>query len=216
MKVEIIANARLLWEYMKLNQPLRKADCLLLMGSHDLRVAAYGAHLFLEGWAPLIVCSGGLGKLTSGVWKVPEGIRFARLARKMGVPENKILVESESTNTGENILFTHRLLEQRGIDPQSFILVHKPYMERRSLATFNKLLPEKDAIVTSHSIPFADYPTRSISRRTIIHIMVGDFQRIMVYPQLGFQTEQFIPAEVMKAYHQLIQAGFTKYLTQDI
>jgi hypothetical protein len=46
--------------------------------------------------------------------------------------------------------------------------------------------------------------------------MVGDFQRIMVYPQMGFQTEQFIPAEVRKAYHQLIQAGFTKYLTQDI
>lgn len=60
MEREILNAAKILWDYLKLNQPLQKSDCILAMGSHDLRVAEYAASLVVEGWAPLLVCSGGL------------------------------------------------------------------------------------------------------------------------------------------------------------
>ena len=37
----------------------------------------------------------------------------------------------------------------RTVHPKKFIVVQKPYMERRSYATFKKVWPEKEIIVTS-------------------------------------------------------------------
>ena len=73
------------------------------------------------------------------------------------MPREHILIENRSTNTGENVLFTQQLLADRGLDPQTFILVQKPYMERRSFATFMKLWPEKRAIVTSPQVSLDEY-----------------------------------------------------------
>jgi hypothetical protein len=42
--------------------------------------------------------------------------------------------------------------------------------------------------------------------------MVGDLQRIRLYPEKGFQIYQEIPENVMKAYEQLISMGFNKHL----
>ncbi len=52
---EVKRLARKIWNYHKLNQKLEEADCILVLGSHDIRVAKRGALLFLEGWAPLLV-----------------------------------------------------------------------------------------------------------------------------------------------------------------
>jgi uncharacterized SAM-binding protein YcdF (DUF218 family) len=76
------------------------------------------------------------------MWSEPEAELFARIAEGMGVPPDRIIVENRSTNTGENVLFTRRLLAEMGVEPESFILVQKPYMERRTYATFRKLWPE--------------------------------------------------------------------------
>jgi uncharacterized SAM-binding protein YcdF (DUF218 family) len=150
---ETIAHARKLWDYHHLNHSLEKADCILVLGSYDLRVADRGADLYLQGLAPLLVFSGGLGRLTKLMWKEPEADQLARIAINRGVPEQAILIENRSANTGENILFTQQLLREKNIDPGSFIIVQKPYMERRSYATFKVHLPEKNIMVTS---PAAD------------------------------------------------------------
>ena len=76
----------------------------------------------------------------------------------MGVPEESILIENRSTNTGENVLFTREMLAGKGLDPASFILVQKPYMERRTFATFSKVWPGKRIIVTSPRLSLDEYP----------------------------------------------------------
>jgi uncharacterized SAM-binding protein YcdF (DUF218 family) len=209
---ELLFLARTVWEYHHMNHTIKKSDCILVLGSHDTRVAERGAELYLEGWAPLLIFSGGLGRLTSDIWKETEADKFAAIATKMGVPQNAILVENKSTNTGENILFTRKLLQQRNLHPQSFIVVQKPYMERRSYATFKKVWPEKDIIATSPQLSFDDYPTVDLPLEKIIHIMVGDLQRIHLYPELNFQIAQDIPEKVWDAYEQLVKAGFSEQL----
>jgi len=209
---EILRQAQILWDYMKLDQPLQKSGCLLVMGSHDLRVAEYGARLYLAGWAPLMICSGGWGNLTHGLWDETEAGKFAKLAIKMGVPSNRILIEEKSTNTGENVLFSRELLGNKQIRPDSMLLVQKPYMERRALATFQKLWPEMPARVSSPPIGMMDYPNRYISMDEMLNILVGDFQRTLIYPQRGFQVEQRVPARVKKAYQYLVENGYTQHL----
>lgn len=212
LSADIIALAKKLWDYHHTNDIIEKADCILVLGSHDLRVAERGAELYLQGYAPLLIMSGGLGNFTLGMWDEKEADKFAAIAIKMGVPGKDILVENMSTNTGENILFTQRLLASKGIDPASFIVVQKPYMERRSYATFKKHWPGKMLMVTSPQISFEDYPNEEIPLERVINIMVGDLQRIKEYPAKGFQVYQEIPADVWDAYEQLVAAGFDKHL----
>ena len=76
------------------------------------------------------------------------------LPKASGCRREQILIENQSTNTGDNILFTRQLLEERGLDPDRLILVQKPYMERRSYATFKRLWPDKELIVTSPQVSF--------------------------------------------------------------
>ena len=209
---QVLAEARKLWDYHHLNHIPAVADCILVLGSHDLRVANRGAELYLQGLAPILLFSGGLGNVTRGIWKDPEADRFARIALDMGVPAEAIFIENQSTNTGENILFTQRLLEEKGLHPQTFLLVQKPYMERRSYATFMKHWPDKDLIVTSPQLSFEDYPNEEIPMQRVINIMVGDLQRIKIYPAKGFQIPMDIPEEVWAAYEQLIAWGFTEHL----
>ena len=69
--------AEKIWHYLQMNHQLSKADTILVLGSHDKRVAERGAQLFHEGWAPLLIFSGGLGAITKGMWSEPEADQFA-------------------------------------------------------------------------------------------------------------------------------------------
>jgi len=208
--------AEKLWQYHQMNHQLERADVILVLCSHDKKVAERGAQLFLENWAPLLIFSGGLGVITSRMWSVPEAEQFAEIAMQLGVPSEKILVESKSTNTGENVLFTKRLLEQTQIVADKFIIVQKPYMERRSFATFKRVWPEKEVLVTSPPVSFEEYLTsysnRELTSDDVIGIMVGDLQRIKVYAEKGFQIPQEVPPDVWSAYHELVKAGYNQHL----
>jgi uncharacterized SAM-binding protein YcdF (DUF218 family) len=214
ISTEVKQLAQQLWDYHHMDHQLEKADCILALGSHDLRVANRAAELYLAGWAPLVIFSGGLGNLTQHMWTEPEADQFARIAIEMGVPADAIIIENRSTNTGENIQFTRQILEERGLEVNTFIVVQKPYMERRSYATFKKHWPDKKLIVTSPQIDFEDYPTEEIAIEKVIHVMAGDLQRIRIYPEKGFQVYQEIPPEVWKAYERLVELGFDQHLVK--
>jgi uncharacterized SAM-binding protein YcdF (DUF218 family) len=215
----IHALAETVWTYHQLNHQLVRADAILVLCSHDVAVAERGAELYLERWAPLLIFSGGSGSITERLWREPEADRFAAIAVAMGVPQDRIIVENRSTNTGENVLFTRRLLAAKHIDPSRFILVQKPYMERRTYATFKKHWPEKDVVVTSPRASLDDYlrhhSNHALSSDEVISIMVGDLQRLRTYPARGFQIPQEIPEDVWDAFEQLVAAGYNKHLVED-
>jgi uncharacterized SAM-binding protein YcdF (DUF218 family) len=216
MNDRIRSLAEKIWHYHRLHHELAKADAILVLCSHDKAVAERGAQLFLDGWAPLLIFSGGLGSITGRLWNEPEADQFARIAVAMGVPREKILIENRSTNTGENVLFTKQMLAARHVDVATFIVVQKPYMERRSYATFKKRWPEKELRVTSPQVSFDEYLGKysndALSADDVVGIMVGDLQRIRLYPSKGFQIPQEIPEDVWRAYEELVHAGYNKYL----
>ena len=208
-------DARLVWDYHHVGHALAPAECILVLGSHDTRVAERGAEVFLQGLAPLIVFSGNLGALTSGMWERPEAEIFAEVAERAGVPRDRMLLETRATHTGENVDYSRQLLRERGMAPKRAIAVQKPYMERRTLLTFQQRWPELDVSVTSPQLDLDSYPNDLISREDVVHIMVGDFQRLFLYAQRGWSAPLEIPPEVMQAYLRLVEAGYTGRLIQD-
>jgi uncharacterized SAM-binding protein YcdF (DUF218 family) len=209
--------AKIIWDYMKLDQPLKKCDVTLVLCSIDERVAEYAAELFLKGYGDYLVFSGGVAHqndLLAVSWEESEAEHFAEIAIAAGVRREKIVIENKAQNTGENIAFSYNLLKQKRINTDSILLIQKPYMERRTFATFKAQWPKAttDIVVSSPPISYENYFNESNTREVVLNIMVGDLQRIKEYPKLGFQIEQDIPQNVWRAYEQLVAAGYTKHL----
>lgn len=207
-------NAKKIYDYMKLNMPVEKCDAILALGSSDVRVATRAAQLMLMGYGKYLVICGGQGKITKDLNDKAEAEIFREVALKMGVPDVEILIETKSTNTGENIQFTEELLHERNINVKSLLVVTKTFIERRVYATFKRQWSDKKTkiIITSPQIAYEDYPTENVSKELFINLMVGDLQRIKEFPRLGYQVPQDIPSDVWQAYQLLVAAGYNEQL----
>lgn len=217
MTTDVDKFAKIIWDYHHINQPLTKCEAILVLCSIDERVAEYAANLFLKGFGDYIIFSGGVAHSDDFLktsWNGSEAEHFAKIAVAAGVPEDKILIENQAQNTGQNITFSHKLLTERELHPQSLLLVQKPYMERRTYATFKKQWPDQSTsfYVTSPNIKYENYFNGANPKELVISLMVGDLQRIKEYPKLGYQIEQDIPANVWEAYEKLVTLGYTQRL----
>lgn len=201
--------ARVLWDFHRLGLECpTMADLLLVTGSHDLRVADRGAELAKSCQFKVIVVSGGAGKITADSFHAPEAILFRDRMVELGVPDRKIRVEPLASNSGENIVKTRELLDREQVQVGTGVLVTKPYMERRLLATAQKQWPEANWTVTSPLLEYDTYPSDEVPWVRMVELMVGDLQRLEIYAVKGFQTPQWIPDPVWDAYHELIALGF--------
>ncbi|RYO85604.1 hypothetical protein DL766_009440 [Monosporascus sp. MC13-8B] len=210
-----LQDAKTVYDYHRTHMALRRdVDAVFCLCSLDTRVAERAGRLLLDGYGQYLIFAGGAGKLTRDRFSKPEAEVFADIAVRMGVPAEKIITEPRSTNTGENVRFTWELLQQKGLHPRSFILVQKPYMERRTFATFSKQWPDPgtEFMVTSLELEWNEYPNEDNPRDLVINIMVGDLIRIREYPARGFQISQDIPDEVWQAGQRLIREGYDSHL----
>ena len=203
------SDAELIYQFLSAPGPVpERADIIIALGTYDLRVADYAAEVYLSGRAPLLICSGGLGKLTSSLFTTPEAELFAERCRSHGVPSENILIEAASTNTGENFRFSRDLLSERGIFPRTGIAVSKPYMAKRAWATGTRQWPEVTWSVMTQPLSLEEYGADDIS----ISLMVGDLQRLRVYAEKGFQAPVEVPDEIWSAYERLVAAGYDQYV----
>lgn len=76
----VLDDAKLIYDFLADVPALPEhADFILAAGTRDLRVAAHAADLYLIGLAPVLICSGGFGKLTASMFRRPEAEQFAAL-----------------------------------------------------------------------------------------------------------------------------------------
>ena len=216
--MEFMEPLQILWDYLGMHQAPEKADCIVGFGNFNTNIARRAAELYCQGYAPKVLFTGGLGRNTAGLLPEPEAVRFARVAMACGVPEADILLEPDSTNTAENILFTRQLLEERGI-PHSHILgVHQPFMERRIFAAMGVYWPEPRFTVTSPQVTIPEYledaKKQGVTENAAVSVIVGDFQRMDLYAKKGYQIPQEIPEEAWAAFRQLVALGYDKQLSK--
>ncbi len=95
----------------------------------------YGAKLYRDGKAPLVIASGGRIEWLGG--GSPEAEDMATLLEMMGVPQSAIIEEPDSLNTYENGVNVQKILKQQGI--KEVLLVTSAFHMPRSRRIFEKL-----------------------------------------------------------------------------
>jgi uncharacterized SAM-binding protein YcdF (DUF218 family) len=207
----VLTHARTLWEYHALRSELRACEFVVGLGSYDVRVADHCVDLLKRDLARKMIFTGNRGNWTRLLWDRPEAEIFAKRALELGVPPDRILTETQAMNLSENLLFSRR---DFGLDGQSQILVvTKPNTLRRVHLTARRVWPSHlDVLTDAPPIEFPDGISPLIGLIPLIHEMVGDIQRIMVYPELGYQAPDVLPDDVKRSYDYLVQRGFTDHM----
>lgn len=195
----------------------QEAETLLLLGSTDLFVAEYAAALANNIGAKRIVCSGGeahQGDLLQTNWNRPEAEVFAEALVAAGF-QQPILLEPTSKNTGENVRNSLSLLRHHKISERKLCFFHKTYMTLRTRLTCQQYLTKSDFWVSAPDLSFEEYCLRVPDKSTLVSVMVGDLQRIELYPQRGFMAHRRIPPPVKEAFRYLVRLGYDKHLLQN-
>ena len=138
-------------------QPLISADqargarVVVMLGSGSMNLRASGrqlsavtgdaglrvleaARLFDLLGGPLVIASGGVTEHDPAA--APESVALQSALMAVGVPSERILLESESRNTHDEAVIIKRMLAERGVT--TFILVTSPLHMTRSLRTFER------------------------------------------------------------------------------
>ncbi|MFD7447941.1 YdcF family protein [Kitasatospora sp. NPDC059827] len=201
-------DAQTIWDYHQMHHELRPCDAAIGLGSHDLGVPVYAAELYHTGLFPTLVFTGGPNPTHPERFPRGEAVHFREHALELGVPESAILLEPKATNTGQNISLSQEVLASAGRKVRSVMLIAMPYMERRAFATCRKLWPDVEVVCSSAPLEFNGYVKVIGNEKHVIDMLVGDMQRVIEYPKLGFAVEQEVPEEANAAYDRLCRAGF--------
>lgn len=206
------ADARLLWDYHQMHHDLRPCSAGIGLGSHDLGVASYAAELYHKGLFPTLVFTGATSPTTADRFPRGEAVHYAEHARDLGVPDDAIIIEPRARNTGQNIEYARAALQDANVAVESILLISKPYMQRRAYATARNVWPEVEAVCASEPLTYDEYVTAMDDEKLVIDMLVGDLQRVIEYPALGFAVAQHVPDTVNAAYARLRDAGFDSRL----
>ena len=206
--MEVDDAARVLWDFHCVYDELSKSDVIVGLGSYDVRVAEHCAKLFHEGLSGLIIFTGSTGNWTRDLFPKGEAATFKNKAVEQGVPEEAILLEPNATNIGENVQFSAAIVP----DARSAIFVTKPQTQLRCKATAEKQWSDVKAFVTAPNTEFADQSLAHHNERALNCEMVGDFERMNSYSELGYQTAVDIPDTAWKAFDVLVKEGFDDHL----
>ncbi len=123
------------------NDSIQESDAIILLEGDGLNRYKHAVQLFQEGWAPLIVFSGGIVDYEYG--SIPYEEIYPRMLAS-GISPESIIHERKSLNTKEQADNVIKMCEARGW--KSIILVGSPYHQYRAFLTFLKsainMLPE--------------------------------------------------------------------------
>lgn len=181
-----------LWRYLVVTGTRGPSDVIFCFGSRDHTVPARAAELYLLGVAPWILVSG--GPLFDGARTEAES--FADDLRSFGVPEDRIIVENGSTNTGENVRFGMAELSAR-VPVHRVTTVSWPLAARRCQATFGRWFP---AVEVRSAPPFGDDPAdRWPATDRTVRASLGEYDRLGRYASMGFIRQESIPRSVRRA-----------------
>lgn len=207
---------QIIWDYLLVDDELpARADAIVIGGSGRLTDSALrAAELYQKGVAPVIVVSGFANSLDFGPEAHNEAGVLGRVLLEQGVPPEAILQEREATNTGDNIIKSAAVLARANIDAKNIILVHKPYMTRRFLATALAQWPQPPPKlhVTSWPTTLREYHALNADLygdggARMIYLMLGDYERIKSYPAKGFSATQPQSPEADAAFEELVGRG---------
>jgi hypothetical protein len=197
--VELLAP---IWSYLAVTKAPAPADVVFAFGCANLSVPQRAANLLLDGLAPYVLVSGGVGRRAGELFGSSEAAVFARHLEWLGVPAEAVVAEDQAANTGENVTFGMRALSRRRIGVGRALLVAKPFGMRRCAATFRLWHPAVDTVCCPPAGAMLDFAERS--RPAFAGRLVAELDRLDRYPELGYiASEPPPPMAVVEAAAQV-------------
>lgn len=146
-------------DFIFVEDPLQKADAILIPGGAYPQLPEMAAHLWQQGYAEYVVPSGEFAvtegkfagvkskqEIYSGSYKT-ECEFYCDVLLKNGVPEETIIPENKSRFTAQNAWFTKTVLADRGIELKKAIICCKAFHARRCLMYYQFTFPETEFIM---------------------------------------------------------------------
>ncbi|MBU1131490.1 YdcF family protein [Patescibacteria group bacterium] len=126
-------------EYIFLKSNPQIADLALVFGTRHQEAINKVYELYRDGLIPKILVSGGINRVTGK----NEALEMSNKLIQLGVRQDNIILEDQSANSLENVLFSKKVIEQNfGFETiKKIIAVVKHYHSRRALMTLKKHLP---------------------------------------------------------------------------
>lgn len=218
MNIDIIKfkeNIKKIYDYMVLNQTIEKCDLIIGCGCMDVSIPRKCASLLKDGYAKKILFTGGYG--TKHQFAEPEALVFKNIAMDEGVSEEDILLEMEATNTGDNFRYSKKIIEEKNILSDTILIVHNALSTRRTYLTAKSILKDKNIMITYPSLSFESF-YQNLEKKTFkelrytISVILGDIQRLIVYPQLNFLIYEKVPEDIIDSYFILKEMGFDQFI----
>lgn len=189
---EAAAAYKMVFDYLAIRQPSRRAEAIFCFGSGDITVAHRAAELYMAGIAPMIITTGGVPYDAQRC----EADAFADRLLELGVPADHVVRERDSRHTGENVVLGTRALRSAIGPIRSLVAVCWPFAARRCLATFARYHP--DIQVTAEPALHRPNTPRPISRRSL-KASIAEVERLIEYQEIGYITCSPVPSEVNEA-----------------
>ena len=131
--IALIAIGSNLGNFLVQSDKLERADAVVVFSGDNGTRTEKAVELLIEGYADHLVLSGG---------KVYDDVTMAELMKnhaiKLGVYEDKILIDDKAATTHENAEFTKEIIEENNF--KSVIVVTSDYHTRRSILAMEKSL----------------------------------------------------------------------------
>jgi uncharacterized SAM-binding protein YcdF (DUF218 family) len=166
--------------FLTVDDPLAQADAIVVLGGGPPSRAHHGVTLFDQGYAPLVVFSGG----TLKDWGIAcsSALLSLETAQELGLPAGVSIVAPEAQSTYDEAVNLQQLAQDHGW--HSIIVVTEPLHTRRAARTFRTLLPGVDVYVSAAPDPRYD-PVRWWESE---HGLVGVFNELI---KLGFYWAKY-------------------------
>lgn len=220
---------------------MEQADMLILLGNSLVHTWEEAAKAFLHGIAKAFMIVGGIGHSTDSLRHTvarhaayrdidvkdrPEADIIKDIVVKhWGIPEDRIIVENQSTNCGDNASKALDVLLGTNCLPESMILMQDPTMQLRTHASFlqawsrvtNKTFINYASFIPclvkkDHAIEFEghDHLGQLWTLERFLSLMMGEIPRLLDHPDgygpkgRGFIAHVDIPDDVQAAYGRLL------------
>jgi len=153
---------------------LKKVDVLVLLGNSIPYTIKCVVDAYKNNLCDSILINGGIGHSTEILRnqirkderfdcievenRAEANIFFDIMTKIYNIPANKIIVENQSTNCGDNALKAIALLDELHISYSSLLLIQDPTMQLRTYASFLKYTDNRKVKVMNYSpfIPVLD------------------------------------------------------------
>jgi uncharacterized SAM-binding protein YcdF (DUF218 family) len=165
-----------------------RADLGFLFGTRhgveEFCAAAYG--LWRRGMFPTLLVSGG----ATGGQARPEAEAIAERLLQLGMPPEALILETAATNTGENVIFSRRRIEETiGLDSiKSLLVIGKLCSMRRYLMTLERHWPQPRRFACAVNY-FGVTRERWHEHEEFRARVLAEFEKIPEYLRLDFLRE---------------------------